>query len=260
MHNHDLDTIAALADGSLDLDHQDEVRHLLENCEECREEFEAQTMILGILSETETTTLSDFERARLHQSIARLELEPVGRTGRQSAWFNWMPRVAVAAALIAFVGTFGVLFFDNQAADFASSEAASATEAPQELAATAEAAAPLQAEEAAELADDSAAADGVEARSEDETLYTDIGELRDLEELSVAVLDRFVLQTQSLDLAQTSEFSCLRDAQAFGLTTIGAAATLDGDPVEVFVIDEEYVIVLALDGCEALSFPGTGPN
>ncbi len=259
MHSHDLDIVAALADGSLEPEQHDAARRLVDSCEECREEFAAQSMILEVLSEPAPATLTELERARLHQAVGRLDPQPAQRRG----WLIWMPRVAVAAAAVAFVGTFGVLFFNNTGASDGAQDLgaqAQVTEAPAEESMQAEAATALQAEEAPlAAADQEAAADDAGAvRAKGVIIYGDLGELRDLDTLTREAFSLAVPETMALTDDQQRDFSCLVDAQVLGIPTIAAQATLDGDPVEVFEVDEEFFVVLAPDECDELPFPGTG--
>jgi len=257
MHSHDLDTIAALADGSLELERHDAARRLLDHCNECREEFEAQLLVLEVLSEAAPATLTELERARLHQAVAQLDPQPAQRRG----WLTWMPRVAVAAVAVAFVGTFGVLFFGNADTSDSAQDlgAAAVTEAPAEE--TADAATALQAEEApAAAAEESAADDAGAVRATPVTIYGELGELRDLDSLTRETFSLAVPETMALTDDQQLEFSCLADARLLGGIAIAAKATLDGDPVEVFEVDEEFFMVLAPDDCAEVAFPGTGSN
>lgn len=262
MHSHDLDTIAALADGSLEPERQDAARRLLDYCEECREEFEAQTMIIDVLSETEPATLTDIERARLHQTIGRLAPEPAKR----GAWMMWLPRVAVAAAAVAFVGTFGVLFLGggdtaiNTAAD--APDAALSTEAPVATDAAQESAEALSAEETPTdaAAGVGAADDADEQRPATVTMFADLGDLGEIEELTPGSFTRSVTETMAMTFAQRTQFSCLSESAQLGMVTIAATATLNGEAVEVFEIEQDFFVVLEPEDCDELSFPGTGSN
>ncbi|HEY4584651.1 MAG TPA: hypothetical protein VIH32_03450 [Acidimicrobiia bacterium] len=93
MHDHDLDLIASLADGSLD--DQAEARARVESCQECRLEYEAQILVLAALAGTESATLTEFEKAALHRDLwTELRKEP----GKNATTTPWWYRLSYAAA------------------------------------------------------------------------------------------------------------------------------------------------------------------
>jgi len=104
MHRHDLDLIAALADGSLD--DETEARALVESCEECRAEHRSQLAVLELLGSTPRVGMSDLERAALHRDLwTELSSRPSkARSGR--SWYRWS---YVAAGLFVAVGLAGVI-------------------------------------------------------------------------------------------------------------------------------------------------------
>jgi anti-sigma factor RsiW len=104
MHNHDLDLIASLADGSLD--DQTEARALVATCPQCRQEYESQTSILEALSGIEPALMTDLEKAALHRDLwTELRGEHAGRAATPW-WYRWS---YAAAALFVMVGLVAVL-------------------------------------------------------------------------------------------------------------------------------------------------------
>jgi hypothetical protein len=104
MHEHDLDLIAALADGSL-ADETD-ARAMIESCEECLVEYQDQVEVLALLVATPTARMNDLERAALHRDLwAELRKSPT-KTGSTPWWVRWS---YVAAGLFVTVGLVSVL-------------------------------------------------------------------------------------------------------------------------------------------------------
>ena len=104
MHDHPLDLIAALADGSLS--DETEARALVESCSECREEYRAQTEVIGWLAAAPTAEMTDLEKAALHRDLwTELRNQP-----GKSPTTPWWQRLAyVAAGLFVTVGLVSVL-------------------------------------------------------------------------------------------------------------------------------------------------------
>jgi hypothetical protein len=104
MHEHDLDLIAALADGSA----SDErlARSLVETCLVCRAEYEAQLEVNAWLAAAPTPEMTDMERAGLHR-IVRAGIENEARPGTGTPW--WQRLGYVAAGLLVAAGLVGVL-------------------------------------------------------------------------------------------------------------------------------------------------------
>jgi hypothetical protein len=104
MHEHDLDLIAALADGSA----SDEplARSLIETCPVCRAEYDAQTEVIAWLGSAPTPAMTDIERGELRRGIrAGIERGP-----SRAAVTPWWQRLGyVAAGLLVVAGLVGVL-------------------------------------------------------------------------------------------------------------------------------------------------------
>lgn len=104
MHEHDLDLIAALAEGSLD--DESVARALVEECQECREEMLAQEKALTALASVPPTGMTDWERARLHRDVWTGIRGDEPATRGPIRWYRW---AYVAAGLFVVVGLAGVL-------------------------------------------------------------------------------------------------------------------------------------------------------
>ncbi|HEY6627894.1 MAG TPA: hypothetical protein VI193_02795 [Acidimicrobiia bacterium] len=105
MHDHDLDLIASLADGSLE--EQAEARALVDSCEECRHEYDTQVSVLGALSGLEPARLTELEKAGLHRDLwTELRSEAATKT-RAIPW--WYRLSYAAAGLFVMVGLVAVL-------------------------------------------------------------------------------------------------------------------------------------------------------
>lgn len=104
MHDHPLDLIAALADGSLR--DEAEARALVESCPECREEYRIQTEVIGWLAATPTAEMTDLEKAALHRDLwTELRSQP----GKRPSTPWWQRLAYVAAGLFVTVGLVSVL-------------------------------------------------------------------------------------------------------------------------------------------------------
>lgn len=104
MHDHDLDLIAALAEGSLG--DETVARARMETCSECRDEYRGQRAAIEFLASAPEVSMTEFERAGLHRDLwTELRNEPVA-TNRSPWWYRWS---YVAAGLFVVVGLAGVL-------------------------------------------------------------------------------------------------------------------------------------------------------
>lgn len=142
MHDHDLDLVAALAEGSASSAESDRAREWISSCEVCSQEFDYQQLALATLGGVEPVVLTDLERARLHrgvrESIASQELATTHDHRPAKNSMLWMKILAgSAAAVLVLVVSFGVIVpsftGSDGAADFAAETAkttAAATEAP----------------------------------------------------------------------------------------------------------------------------------
>ncbi len=106
MHSHDLDLIAAHADGSAPDD--TEARALIETCSECRAEYEAQRSVLSALGTMPPVSpMTDVEKAALHRDLwTELRNPPQAARAASPGWMRW---ALAAAGLFVLVGVAGVL-------------------------------------------------------------------------------------------------------------------------------------------------------
>ncbi len=104
MHEHDLDLIAALADGSLD--DETEARALIESCDQCLSEYQDQVEVLALLVATPTARMNDLERAALHRDLWTELRKSPSKPGSAPWWLRWS---YVAAGLFVTVGLVSVL-------------------------------------------------------------------------------------------------------------------------------------------------------
>ena len=106
MHRHDLDLIAAYADGSA-LD-DEEARALVETCAECRAEYEAQRSVLSALGALPPMSpMTDIEKAGLHRDLwTELRNPQAAKAAASPGWMRW---ALAAASLFVVVGVAGVL-------------------------------------------------------------------------------------------------------------------------------------------------------
>ena len=148
MHDHDLDLVAAYAEGSASSAEAERASEWISSCEICAQEFDYQQLALASLGVIEPVVLSDIERALLHrrvrESIAGDELAavPEARPSPKSGMWMKVLTGSAAAVLVLVVG-FGVIIpsftGSDGAADFAAETAdtiAEATQAPASAALT----------------------------------------------------------------------------------------------------------------------------
>lgn len=104
MHDHDLDLIASLADGSLD--DPAEARARVETCSECNLEYQTQVTIIATLSSVEPATMTELEKAALHRDLwTELRSQPA-KTITHPWWYRWS---YAAAGLFVLVGLVAVV-------------------------------------------------------------------------------------------------------------------------------------------------------
>jgi len=107
MHEHSLDLIAALADGSLS--DETEARALVETCETCREEYNAQQSVVASLAAVPPAAMTDLEKAALHRD---LWTELRSETADKRSGMPWWQRLSYVAAAL-FIGVGLVSVFDD---------------------------------------------------------------------------------------------------------------------------------------------------
>ena len=104
MHEHDLDLIAALAEGSL----EDErgARALIGKCEVCRAEYRSQTEVLAWVASAPRVEMTDLEKAALHRDLWTELTRAPTRSAASPWWQRWS---YVAAGLFVTIGLTTVL-------------------------------------------------------------------------------------------------------------------------------------------------------
>lgn len=99
---HDLELIAAYAEGLLA--DGDEARHLVEECADCRREFELQKGVKSMVAGLPPARLSDPERLELDAIIRRLSRGNVITLEDRRRTQRWMRVASVAAAGLVLIG------------------------------------------------------------------------------------------------------------------------------------------------------------
>ena len=223
MHEHPLDLIAALADGSLS--DEAEARALVETCPECRDEYRAQTEVIGWLATAPVAEMTDLEKAALHRD---LWTELRNETSKSPAAPWWQRISYVAAGLLVTVGLVsvlnnGVLTGGGESADTTTAAPAEALDAPAE-----EVPFVAQGEDGSEselTTETTAAAEGAGA----ESLPVPFQELAD--EARANQVDRVATQSTDRDIEEC-------------LTRVGLDGHLVADEIE---LDRIYLLVMPED-------------
>ncbi len=257
MHEHDLDLIAAYADGSLTGD-TSEVARLISSCEVCRAEFEGQRRVIELLAAARPPELDPEERRAIRDRVwTRLQAElrtvpPAAPARRRLPW--WVRLAPVAAGILVVVVGVGVLLQSGGGESGGVADLAAETTptgAPATTVTTgaaAELATPLE-EPFGEMADGDAIPEAGMARS---TLVfsADLGETT-LEEIE-RTLDQ---RSEALAVPQApDEGRTIPSCADFVESEILAAVTgiVDGTPVEAYLVDDgagPEIVLLALPDC-----------
>ena len=96
MHDHDLDRIAAVAEGGLSGQDLAAAQAEIAACAECSRDLQAQRTALAYLRQSQPITLTSTERARLHRAV-----HPAPTRSR---WLRLAPVFAAAVALVVVAG------------------------------------------------------------------------------------------------------------------------------------------------------------
>ena len=213
MREHELELIAALAEGSLEDESQ--ARALVDSSTEHRREYEAQLLAIESLRSAGVARMSESERSRLRRDVwAGLKSETARGAPGVPWYYRWAP---IAAGLLVVVGVVTVLA-QMGGEEAATRDLTEAAGAPSTTAAdTAEA--PAGGESGEPTADDGGVATPLDARST--LLYA--GEAERLRE-SGGESTAFAAEQDDSVANELSE--CLADA---GLTGYRAVGTID-DP------------------------------
>ena len=264
-HEHDFDLIDSIARGDLDPDEQAAAEALLATCPECRADLQLQREALAFLQAAPPVMLSDFERAALHKSIAG-RLPPARRPAPASTTAPWfqrlIPAMATAAALVVVVGV-GSVLVTGSGNDMAAEPTAAATAADSQRTAAEE-----------ELAQDSAGNAFSDGEAETTTTFASaapgLPAIQEYGTISSADLENIVTQLKTVDAAEDGVFYspeslqfpaagpalvCAETALGEGTIISVGRATLDGDDVEIYRIDDRVAVYSTAD-CSLLDDVG----
>ncbi len=246
MHDHDIDLIMALAEGTLDASDAAAAEASFAACDECSRDLELQRQAMALLSATPRVGMTEMEATRLRRSLrdelgltAATEAAVVSTIRKRR--FGWTGALSAAAVLLIVVLAAPTLNLLGGSSDEASSEEAFAAASPTSTVAAAEstvAGGSLSAEDAADGAmEDQAAEAPNESGAEATTTLAaalEAGRLRDgitLEEIesaysaSFAVPDVASLYTRDAATPVTDEFDRCADVGTADLATEGASVT-----------------------------------
>lgn len=118
MHDHDLELIAALAEGDLGLEEAAAAEREIATCESCSAEFEAQRTALAAIADAPRPGLSMAESGDLRRAVRTAvgaEPEPAAQPTRRP-WLGLVTAAAVVALLLAVVPAANLLRTDGDSA------------------------------------------------------------------------------------------------------------------------------------------------
>ncbi len=279
MHNHDLDLVAARAEGSVSPADATLVDEWISTCAECSQEFESQQLALDSLRLVEPAALSDIERARLHrgvrEAIAEVQLGKSPQAHPAPAGGRWLKLLAgSAAAILVLVVAFGVVLPSFGGRDTTSADLALEATQTSVAAATPAPSAAFGINDDATVAEAAADAAGMDSMVGAPPLLQ-LGELtpEDLANLSIPIEDFGLARATPLDQDEPTRQAPLpADREAYrqaieqpltcseeGLSLIDGGpiwfgiATIDGRLIELFR-SETGLIALEASTC-VLVFP-----
>lgn len=217
MHEHDLDLIAAYADGSGDVD-VIRAQRLVDSCPICRREYEVQAGVRQWLADAKFQGLDGTERSRIRSAV--LSQVQDRSTTRLRAW---LAAGSVAAALLVVVGLGGILSNGFSAGDSAEVATMAADDGSSTTAAVLES---DTAEPQMGIAEAAVAAE-------------DLGQT-DMESLRRIVDDRIAsaeaLSTEeSASRALPPDLLCLDTVEGTPIESV--TATVDGTALEVYIVE-----------------------
>lgn len=263
MHDHDLDLIAAYADGTL-TDDTSHAERLVASCEVCRAEYERQRQVRDLLRGLAPVRMAEAERARLHEAVwsrieARREVVPPApsRVPRRVPW--WLRLAPVAAGVLVVVVGLGVLLQTGGGVESAA-EPDVAADLP---ATTAAAAAPSATTLAPPVGGQSAPEDQAFAEMVEEAAPVPSPDLRrmspgvDLGETTIDEIEAVLEDLAKADTVTTAEPAPLPACfdRLDGEPLAMVFAVLDGEPVEAYLVGDAAtteVVVFVLPDCTPL--------
>lgn len=234
MHDHDLDLVAALAEGAPPED-AGNAAELVESCPICRAEFQMQQQMRAGLRSLPPVELDAAERALLHRRVSAA----TGDRRRAPATRSWLRLAPVAAALALIVGVAAVLTSQGNHTTSGS------------VALDSKAAAPGVGSRGETTLTTVASVAGANATAELHTLAN-----AGVPDLGTVDLDELLRRLPSDGVAPAaldSSPSCLAEAQGTVLRV--AVATVDGREVVAFLVGGEPEAVETYDpqGCTFVS-------
>ena len=264
MHEHDLDLIAAYADGTSSPTEAEVAARAVAACATCAAEHALHVEVLEIMESASPVSMSDIERASLHRQL-QVAL-PVPKVGR---FTRYVPRVAAVAAGFAVVGLASVAMlssgeFNDEAATFTTISAAldgSTETANAEMGSLQEAPEDEGLRQSVGYATDDAvppAADVAEMATEATTFAEEPATLpeittADLEEMTTSPIDDLVglYGERSEDDIPV----CVEQIADPEAVLVSFDALFEGDLASVFVYREDgtlAAVALSIETCEVL--------
>ncbi len=237
-HLHDLDLIAAYADGVAD--DASEARRLLDTCPLCREEYQAQRHIKQLFASLPAPVMTETERQHLHRALVQPGGGRVMTFAERRRARRWMQLGTVAAGLVLVVGLGSVFLrmMGGAQSDGAEEEAVAA--------ATTAAAAETFTTAAGAMAPLSGEAGGLArlAGGDEEAVRAEVESL--LETNPQAGFAEDATAPEPLPCAE----------QLDGETVLaGAESTLNGRPILIYVVEDSPVrraVIYYADTCTAV--------
>jgi hypothetical protein len=261
MHDHDHELIAAIAEGGMNPDERAAAETSIASCEVCRIDLQLQREALASLRAAPAVAMTDIERAALHRTVAAALVPPFARSERKKAapWFQrLMPAMAAAAALLVVVGIGSVLVDGGGDADMASETTAAGeslrTAVDEEMAET-----PLEVAEApaaAESDDGAGATTTIAAGASAPPDIQEFGSIAGADLSDVALRLGGVEDVTGTNYSSAADLQslssgppllCAEIALAEGTITAIGRATVDGDEVEIYRIDDVVNVYATVD-------------
>lgn len=246
MREHELDLIAALAEGTLE--DETEARALIASSERHRAEYEAQKAAIAALSDVESAEMTEQERAALRRDLWTELRSTEAAAPEKTSWlYRWS---FAAAALLVLVGLVAVLsqggfMAADEAADSANldttEEAASDFLAPAESAQRTETTTAVGESDGAAGADTGLEADEMAETRGDAAVFADAAErLRSTDFLGVSAAP----DASMFDAAELED--CLLLAELEGFEVVG---TMTGEQIsDTMTPEETFIVAVGRDG------------
>ncbi|HUO46371.1 MAG TPA: hypothetical protein VM470_06030 [Acidimicrobiia bacterium] len=227
-HLHDPDLIANYAEGISEA--ANEARRLLDECAQCRAEYETQLQMKELLSSLPQVQMTEDERQRLHRALDKVPPGKVITLAERRRAQRWIKLGTVAASLFVAVGVGSIFLQLNQGSDGGDNgalEALSATTTAPLAATTAAAAAENDTAQAPSGLAGSAlrtydGGDSEVVRAEIEQLISDSATDESIGEYST-----FATEPRCTEQVEDST------------VLAGADSNLDGRPIVIYIIEDE---------------------